>query len=221
VSGPLDLLLPQRCVACGGGEAVVCGPCTAELTFLRGPLCARCGAPTAWPVDRCVECSGRRLAFASARAAVVYEGVAQTLVVAWKERGLRSLAGVFAGLVAETVAKPAGACITFVPGDRDRSLWRGQNPAEAFADGLAACWGLPLSPLLARTRGTPRQRGLPRRARRANVQNAFTARTAPRAVALVDDVYTTGATVSAAATALRRAGAQAVHVVTFARATRL
>ena len=216
----LDLLLPERCAACGAGETVVCERCAAELRFLRGPLCARCGAPTAWPVERCVECAGRRLAFATARAAVAYEGVARTLVVAWKERGLRSLAAFFADLVAAEVPKPAARCIAFVPGDRDRSLWRGQNAAEVLAAGLAARWELPLVPLLARVRVTPPQRGLPRAARGANVRNAFSSAEAPPALALVDDVYTTGATVSAAATALRRAGARAVHVVTFARATR-
>jgi predicted amidophosphoribosyltransferase len=75
-------------------------------------------------------------------------------------------------------------------------------------------------PLVTRTRTTRRQTHLPRLARRANVQGAFAASASPRAVALVDDVYTTGATASAAASALRRAGARAVHVVTFARATR-
>lgn len=216
----LDLLLPARCVACGRGETILCGACKAELVFLRGPLCARCGAPTAWPVERCAECAGRRLAFASARAAVAYEGAAQTLVGAWKERGLRSLTAVFADLVVETVARPQVLCVAFVPGDPDRSLWRGQNAAEALATGLAARWEMPLLPLLARSRTTPRQRGLPRSARRANVRDAFSAADAPKAVVLVDDVYTTGATVSVAATELRRAGARIVHVVTFARATR-
>ena len=199
---------------------VVCGACTAQLTSLRGPLCARCGAPTAWPVERCAECAGRRLAFATARAAVAYEGVARALVAAWKERGLRSLAPIFADLVAETVARPRVDCISFVPGDRDRSLWRGQNAAQALAEGLATRWELELSPLLSRARAIPRQRGLSRSARRANVRNAFSAAASPPAVALVDDVYTTGATVSAAATELRRAGAGTVHVVTFARAAR-
>ena len=216
----LDLVLPQRCVVCGRGERVVCGACTAELTVLRGPLCARCGTPTAWPVERCAECAGRRLAFATARAAVAYDDVARTLVAGWKERGLRSLAAILADLVAETVARPPVDCISFIPGDRDRSLWRGQNAAQVLAERLAARWELELAPLLSRARATPRQRGLSRRARRANVRNAFSAATAPAAVALVDDVYTTGATVSVAAGELRRAGARTVHVVTFARAAR-
>jgi ComF family protein len=218
--GLLDLLAPRRCASCGRGEQLVCAACLPELRLLRGPLCARCGAPTAWPVERCAECAGRRLSFAQARAAVAYEGAARTLVSAWKERGQRRLGPLFARLVVEVVSPPRADVLTFVPGDRDRVLWRGQNTAEALARILAAEWGLPVEPLLERRRSVPRQRNLSRAARRTNVRGAFHAATAPAVVALIDDVYTTGATVAAAATELRRAGARVVAVVTFARAVR-
>lgn len=216
----LDLLVPQRCAACGAGERTVCPDCLAALHLLRGPLCARCGAPTAWPVERCVECAGRRISFLCARAAVAYEDPARRLVAAWKEGGLRPLGRVFAGLVADVVPRPPVELVTFVPTDRDRSLRRGQNAAEALARFLALEWDLPVEPRLARTGNRPRQRGLSRAQRRANVRDAFSATDSPAAVALVDDVYTTGATVSAAAAELRRAGARAVYVLTFARAVR-
>jgi ComF family protein len=216
----LDLLVPERCAACGAGERIVCAACLSALHFLRGPLCARCGAPTAWPVERCAECAGRRLSFLRARAAVAYDGPARTLVAAWKERGQRRLGAVFAGLVAEAVPRPPVAALTFVPGDPDRVYRRGHNPAEALARLLALEWELPVEQLLTRRRRLPPQRGLSRPERRRNVRGAFDARNAPRSVALVDDVYTTGATVLAAVTELRRAGARAVYVVTFARAVR-
>jgi predicted amidophosphoribosyltransferase len=111
--------------------------------------------------------------------------------------------------------------ITFIPGDVDRTLWRGHATAEQLARALAESWELPAVPMLVRPRRTARQRGLSRTARRANVRGSFRAVRAPPArVVLVDDVYTTGATVSAAATELRRAGARTVDVVTFARAIR-
>ena len=217
----LDLLVPERCAACGLGEAILCDGCERSLRRLHDPLCARCGAPTAWPVARCSECAGRRVAFASARAAVAYEGAARALVASWKERGLRSLTARIAEAVVETVPRPDVAVLTYVPGDVARILWRGQNPAEELARALGERWSVPAVPLLARTRTVPHQRGLPRPERRRNVRGAFAASSpAPTAVGLVDDVYTTGATVSAAATELRRAGARAVHVVTFARAVR-
>jgi predicted amidophosphoribosyltransferase len=122
--------------------------------------------------------------------------------------------------VVEVVPCPPVEALAFVPGDRDRSLWRGQNTAEELSRLLGREWGLPVLALLKRTRPVRPQRGLSRPARRANVRDAFSAAAAPATVALVDDVYTTGATVSAAATELRRAGASAVFVVTFARAAR-
>jgi predicted amidophosphoribosyltransferase len=216
-----DLLVPERCAACGAGERVVCAGCLAALRLLRGPLCARCGAPTAWPVERCAECSGRRLAFGRARAAVAYDGPARALVAAWKERGLRPLARVFAGLVTEVVPRPPVDVVTFVPGDRDRVLQRGHNTAEVLARLVALEWDLPAEPLLERKRRVPPQRGLTRPARRQNVRGAFAAGSGvPASVAVIDDVYTTGATLGAAATELRRAGARRVEVVTFARVVR-
>ena len=217
----LDLLVPDRCAACGGGEAILCGGCLGALTRLGGPLCARCGAPTAWPVERCAECAGRRLPFRTARAAVAYDDTARKLVSAWKERGLRRLGEVLVALVVETVPRPAADAVAFVPADPDRSRWRGHNTAEALARPLAVCWELPVVTPLRRRRRIARQRGLAREGRRANVRGAFTADSrVPASLVLVDDVYTTGATVSVAATELRRAGARSVDVVTLARAVR-
>ena len=215
----LDLLLPQRCVVCERGGSQLCAECRDELQRLEPPLCARCGAPTAWPVERCKECAGRRIAFATARAAVAYDDAARRLVHAWKERGLRRLAVETAALVAERLPPPEVEALTFVPSDRTRRSERGHNPAERLAQELAALWELPCVPLLTRTRGG-RQRGGSVVERRS-VRGAFRATTAaPRRVALVDDVYTTGATASAASTALRAAGARRVDVVTFARTLR-
>jgi len=218
----LDLLLPQRCTVCSLPGSQLCDGCRSGLPRIEPPLCERCGAPTAWPVARCRECAGRRLAFASARAAVEYDTRVRRLVAAWKERGLRRLAAPAAELVAEVVAQPRVEAIAFVPRDRDRTLNRGHHTAEALARELSVRWNLPLVPLLARTRAAARQRGLTRAERRRNLRGAFAATDPPPArVALVDDVYTTGATVHFAASELRRAGARSVHVVTFARTIRI
>jgi predicted amidophosphoribosyltransferase len=217
----LDLILPMRCVVCGAGGEQLCAACRGALPRLAPPLCDRCGAPTAWPVARCRECAGRRLAFASARAAVAYDDGVRRLVRGWKERGLRSLASVAAEVVADALPPPRVSALAFVPADRGRGLERGHHPAERLAHVLGERWELPVLPLLARTRSVPRQRGLALAHRRRNVAGAFApARRAPTAVALVDDVYTSGATAAAAATALRRGGARRVEVVTFARVVR-
>src|SRR5438046_7419646 len=114
----LDLLLPQRCLVCGTGGSQLCVPCRSSLPKLEPPLCERCGAPTAWPVRRCLECAGRRLAFASARAAVAYDEQVRRLVAAWKERGLRRLAEEAAAVTAERVARPKADVLTYGAGRR-------------------------------------------------------------------------------------------------------
>ena len=217
----IDLVLPRRCVACGAPADLLCSSCLLELRPLGRPCCGCCGAPTACPVAQCRECSGRRLSFTSARAAVAYAGPARALVRAWKERGLRHAAAFAAELVDARVERPAADVITYIPSDAVRQLRRGRHPAERLAAELSQRWELTAMPLLARQATIARQTGLRSVERRRNVRGAFTATSGcPARVALVDDVYTTGATAAAAAGALRAAGAKDVQVVTFARAVR-
>ena len=216
----LELLLPQRCVVCGLGGTQLCATCLAQLPRIEPPLCERCGAPTAWPVRRCRECAGRRLAFASARAAVYYDDAVRAFVAAWKERALRRLAAAAVSVVIEVVAPPEVDVVTFVPADPDRGLKRGHHPPRQLAEELANHWQLPLAAPL-RRRATKRQRGLSRAERRRNVAGVFSAKGAvPSSVALIDDVFTSGATGNAAASTLRKAGARRVEIVTFARVVR-
>jgi ComF family protein len=215
------LLLPRRCAICGAAGSSLCENCERSFVRLHPPLCERCGAPGPWPVRRCAECAGRRLAFAQARAAIAYDRGGKAFVHAWKERGRRDLAAAAAELVVGVVSRPEVAVVAFVPGDRGRRRERGHVPAEGLATELGRRWEIPVSPLLRRTRRTPRQRELTLRERRANVRGVFACATGVRgSVCLVDDVYTTGATAAACATALRRAGARRVEVVCLARALR-
>ena len=140
---------------------------------------------------------------------------------AWKERGLRRGALLAAELVAAHIPAPSADAITFVPPDDGRLLSRGHHPPERLAHALAPLWQLEVVPLLTRRGAGGRQAGLTRSERRVNIRGAFAARPeVPVAVVLVDDVYTTGATCSEAASSLRAAGARRVDVVTFARAVR-
>jgi len=218
----LDLLLPRRCVVCARGGATVCSACVAGFERIEPPLCERCGAPTSWPVRRCAECAGRRLAFAHARAAVAYDDRARAFVAGWKEGGLRTLARVAAEIVVAALARPDADALAFVPSDAERGYKRGHHPAERLARELADAWELPAAALLRRAKSVPRQRGLHLAERRRNVRGAFEpAGPAPRRICLVDDIYTSGATANAAASALRKGGARTVEIVTFARAIRV
>jgi predicted amidophosphoribosyltransferase len=147
---------------------------------------------------------------------VVYDADVRRVVRGWKERGLRGLGAEAAGVIAERLPRADVDLVTFVPADGERRLHRGYHPAEQLARSLADTWKLPCESLLNRVGRTRRQRGLTFLERRGNVAHAFAARPFQGAVLLVDDVYTTGATAHAAASALHTR----VEVVTFARAIR-
>ena len=140
---------------------------------------------------------------------------------AWKEQGQRGLAEDAAAVVADLVRQPAAALVTFVPPDPARRLRRGYHPAQRLAEALARRWQLPCEPRLERSGPSRRQRGLSLAERRRNVREAFRSAPVRGTIVLVDDVYTSGATANAAASALRSAGGSRVEVVTFARAIRL
>lgn len=217
----LDLVLPERCAICEAPGRALCVTCAASLTRLRPPVCERCGSPGPWLVKRCAECAGRRLAFASARSAIVYDAKARAFVRAWKERGRRRLAREASAIVAEVIPPLVTIALVPVPADPERSWARGDVPSRALATEVASIWGCPVLDVLARTRRLRRQRGLALDERRRNVRGSVVARAdVPDEVCVVDDVYTSGATVDACARACRGAGARVVRVVTFARAVR-
>lgn len=217
----LSLILPQSCAGCAAPGALWCSSCVAELEPVGTPSCARCGAPTRWPVATCRECQGFLPAFSSAWAAVAHRGVGAVLVRRWKDGGL-DLADVAARVIEERRVPPDVDCLCAVPASPGRARRRGIDGPQALARALGARWELPVrDDLLWRSRDALPQRGLDRRTRRVNLRGAFAAGArAPLRVALIDDVYTTGATADACARALRAGGAELIDVLAFARALR-
>jgi len=219
VASLIDLLAPPRCALCRAAGPLLCPSCLAALPLLDGSVCARCGLPAVRPVDDCADCRGRRLGYASAAAALLYDGAARDLVHAFKDGALPGLADTAAGLVALVAPPPDVELLTWVPADPWRQAMRGYHPARLLCEALGRRFGLDARPLLRGPVWRRPQRGLRRRERRANVRDAFRATApVPASVGLIDDVHTTGATLSAAARALRRAGAGRVECLTLARA---
>ena len=236
----LDLLLPRRCAGCGAAGEWLCPRCSIELRALPVGQCRQCGAPSPSAFGSCPECYGRHLWFASASAAFAYDGAARALVTKCKFHAYRSLvdemieraapsfvaACARLGVDAGGAPSAAGLLVTWVPGHRDHTLERGFNAAQLLARGLAARAGVPTAPLLTRLRHGARQSGLGRAGRAANVRGSFVAAEEAHGVAgslkrvmIIDDVYTTGETLSHGAEVLIKAGFEA-HAFTFARTIR-
>jgi ComF family protein len=229
-----DAVWPRQCEACDralapGERGCLCPSCVASITPPTPPLCERCGAPVGRAAGLCPSCRRSPPAFAAACALGLYLPAADghnplaTAVQRLKYAGRRVVAATLGELLAERYPFGPGALLVPVPLHRTRLRMRGYNQALLLARFLARERGLPLAPrALARRRPTAAQAGLDAVGRRANLRDAFAvaspAIVAGRAVVLVDDVLTTGATADACARALLGAGATGVSVYTVGRA---
>jgi ComF family protein len=214
----LELVVPQTCAACGLPGEIACEDCLDVLVPPPDPLCATCGHPGPIPLARCPRCPS---GISRARQAVLYLGPAPALVMALKDGRRRTVADLLAARIAAEVAPPpSDVPLVPVPLGRARLAQRGFNQSLLLARALGRRWDRPVAELLAREREGPPQRGSRAAERARQVAGAFALRPgaqAPATVWLVDDVLTTGATLSACARALRRAGAREVGAVCFAR----
>jgi ComF family protein len=215
-----DLFYPQRCVGCERCSSdVLCLSCFEALPHLGGPVCERCGLPTAFATPVCEECKNVDFGFESARAPLKYEGVGKKIVHALKYRGQRQIVGKLAApLMLGAISGGPFDAVVPVPLHRSRKRKRGFNQAELLARGVAGKITATVSDTLEVVRGTRDQVELSAAQRRANVAGAYRANRPLRGrVLLIDDVFTTGATMSACAATLVNAGAQEVHALSLCR----
>jgi ComF family protein len=219
--------LPQQCALCAApcGALLVCGACSEQLPRIAR-ACPRCALPSTSGLV-CGACLARPPHFVAAFAAFAYAFPLDRLLHAFKYGGRLAHADFFAASLAECVADDIARrldrlcpdALVALPLAPTRQRERGFDQAAEIARRVAQLTGVPKVQGLHRTRDTPAQAALPWKERAANVRGAFAAdpSLAGLHIAIVDDVMTTGATLSAAAGAVLRAGARAVEVWAVAR----
>ncbi len=236
----LDWLYPPRCRFCkerifGRDEECFCAPCRRKIRLVSHPLCVRCGRPFvdgAGEDHLCGACILRAPYFHKARAWACYPREES------EDHPLREVLQRFKYGRKVSLGKPLGRlmargcfdswrAVSFdtiipVPLHRKRLRWRGFNQAVLLARQVGRLWQVPVDPMiLLRLKETPPQTQLSEEERRKNVRGVFSLNPEKalkgKVLLLVDDVYTTGATVNECSRILMRAGAREVHVLTLAR----
>lgn len=228
----LQAILPARCPLTGDVvemPGLISAAAWGQLDFIVAPLCVCCGLRFDIPVDGdtlCPNCVAAAPAFDRARAVLAYDDASRDMVLAFKHADQTHLVKTFGPWLVRVGAEMlvAADMIVPVPLHRWRLLRRRYNQAGLIAQDLAKRAGVPYRPdILVRGRSTPSQGHLTRAQRFENVSGAFQVpeklkgQLAGKHIVLVDDVFTTGATVEACAHVLKRAGAASVSVLTLAR----
>lgn len=224
-SGVLDLIYPPFCLVCEKpGEHFLCADCIEQIDTIEPPCCRKCGLPT----DHlyCPECELREFAFESARSAGVFDGVLRNAIHEFKFRFHLGLADPLSELMVRcfpnTYLAGKADIVVPVPIHHSRLVERGFNQAIELSRRFCKRVSLPMeTSALYRVKRTKHQVNLPYDQRATNIEGAFAVKDAGKIagkrVLLIDDVFTTGATLNEAAKVLREAGASAIYAYTLAR----
>ncbi|MBP1852066.1 ComF family protein [Rhizobium halophytocola] len=228
-----DCIYPPACCHCGvrtHDHGSLCAACWSTIRFIERPYCEVLGSPFAYdpgPGAVSPEAIADPPVFDRLRSVTIHNDVARALVHRLKYQDRPDLAPIMAGWMVRAASAELEACdaVVAVPLHRLRLIGRRFNQSAELARHVAHLSGRPFrAGAILRIRRTSQQVGLSANARAVNVRGAFAVPATEHGaifgakLVLIDDVYTTGATVSAATRALKRAGAAEVTVLTFARA---
>lgn len=226
----LDIVFPKRCPICGKAkkrkESRVCKECQSKVTIITEPVCKRCGKPVAGvQSEYCFDCDGKEMSYDRGYAVWIYDKYMKASLAQFKYSGRREYSEYYVREVlyhlGSTLLSLDVDAIIPVPLHKEKQRFRGFNQAQILAEGIAN--GLHksvYSDVLLRKRNTRPQKGLDDKARRANVNRAFvlsekgkTVCHSWESVLLVDDIYTTGATINACARELKENGVKEVYSI--------
>jgi ComF family protein len=227
----LNIILPPRCILCKKEikeHPGVCSDCFKNIKFITEPICKSCGYPYEIDMElkkdfKCPNCISQKYKFDLARSAIVYNDFSKSLVLPFKHNDRTYFAGVFARWL-KTSDKDIFKDIDYIipiPIHKFRLIKRGYNQSSILAKYLSKLVKIPvLYNAVIRTKNTKYQGGMQLRARKENVKAAFKTKSKEikgKNILLIDDVFTTGATVNECAKILKKSGAEKVHVLTLMR----
>ncbi|MEP3247098.1 MAG: ComF family protein [Sneathiella sp.] len=231
----LDLLFPAQCARCRepvGAAGSLCANCWPDVTFISAPFCEQCGYPFEYEVGTgmtCGNCLADPPPFTQGRSVLKYDAESRDMILSFKHADRTDQAPVFANWMVRTAGDilSEDVLITPVPLHSRRLIKRRFNQSALLAGAIAKITNKRLiQDLLIRKRATPSQGSKSFKGRFRNVKGAFSVNTRwltkvkGEHVILVDDVYTTGATVAACSQCLLKAGAREVSVLTLCRVVR-
>lgn len=199
----------------------LCGECASKLPTTKEHICLVCGTSITDESDYCNRCQQNEYKFLRNRAPLVYDGIAKDMLYKLKFGGKRYIAKTLGAMMADEFLKRnmQADIAVFVPMTHDEEKKRGFNQSELLAREVGERLNMPVLPALIKTRDTAAQKQLTRKEREENLKGVFACvfdEVKGRRILLIDDVFTTGATANACATALIKGGAREVSVLTAA-----
>jgi len=217
----LDLIFPKRCVSCGAFGKYICNKCFAKIEFVEKPICPICQRQAIGGKTH-PRCTGK-FRLDGLVVACKYKGPIKLAIKKVKYKWVYDIEKVLVNLLASQIWKfdlPQDSILIPIPLSKKRKNWRGFNQAEILAKTLSKKFNVSYSASLIRMIDTRTQVGLTKEERRENVKGAFAGRKAQgkrdKNIILVDDVYTSGATMMEAAKVLKNGGAGNVWAMTVA-----
>jgi len=230
----VDLLIPLRCLKCGTilkNAEGLCSDCWPCIPFITKPYCACCGVPFEFEIEEgalCGACSHQAPDYKTIRSVFVYSDDSKGLILKFKHADSLYSAPIFGKWMTHSLEGLEDPLCIPVPLHWTRLFMRTYNQAALLASHIAKLKGWTYAPShLTRKRRTPSQGHLSKKERIKSVRGAFNVPQTKRkdlsgkTILLVDDVFTTGATLNACSKALLRAGAQEVHAVTLGRVVKV
>lgn len=224
----IEWMYPVRCPVCfeivmPKGE-LLHSCCAKKLVYLEEPICKKCGSPVTEEEEYCAECLVSDRGWDEGRSVFEYHGVARRALRQVKKEGTKELVRFFVQELKQSqrdfIRRAAPQCIVPVPLHPTKQRIRGFNQAELLARALGEELGIPVRLLLKKVNKTKDQKSLNRVMRKRNVKDAFVAdrqewgQEVPETVLLLDDVVTTGSTLTACALALKEQGVKRVVFLT-------